>query len=260
MKPRGILIAGNWKMNHGPRETEAFFSALREKTGSFIPPIGVKSVLFIPSLSLETAQKAAAPQSWKISIGAQNAHWENKGAYTGEISGPMLQEVGVEWVLIGHSERRQFFGETDRSVFQRTDSLLKQGFQVMTCIGETREQREQGQMKEVLSRQIAEGLGKLDLAAFPMERLVLAYEPVWAIGTGLNASPQQAQEAHALIRERLEHHFGKTRAAQTRVLYGGSVTPENVTTYLECPDVDGVLVGGASLKPEGFLALVRKSS
>jgi triosephosphate isomerase len=210
-------------------------------------------------LTLETAKRLSVEAPFPVCVAAQNAHWEKKGAFTGEVSGPMLKELGIEWVLIGHSERRQFFGETDETVRKRSESLLEQGFKTIICIGETRAEREAGKTSEVLIRQmvgVCPEAGKGVAACLATGRVVFAYEPVWAIGTGLTASPEQAEEAHALIRSLLKKNFDEEAAAKTLLLYGGSVTPENIDGLLACPNVDGGLVGGASLKPESFLALV----
>lgn len=267
-KPRGVLIAGNWKMNHTVAETGAFFETLVElcRKTPLEQPVrsGLKNgslgaLIFPPMLSLAQAHKLASEHApFTIEVGAQNVHWDKKGAFTGEISGPMIAELGLRWALVGHSERRQYFNETDETVRKRAESLLAQGFQVMLCVGETRVERERGETDAVLTRQLAGALPSAGqgAAAYLDGRLVLAYEPVWAIGTGLTASPAQAQEAHAVLRALLLKRFGAEAAAQTSILYGGSVTPENARELLACNDVDGALVGGASLKPEGFLTLV----
>jgi triosephosphate isomerase (TIM) len=265
MKTRGVLIAGNWKMNYGPKETEGFFSYLRGRGAASLPANALplfhggklRATLIPPSIDLERALRAAkelaTDASFPITIATQNAHWELKGAFTGELSGPMLQEIGISSALVGHSERRQYFGETDETVRKRADSLLKQGFEIILCIGETKDERLAGDTEKVLAKQIDQGISE---TAAQSPKLVIAYEPVWAIGTGLTATPEQAQEAHAFIRTHLSKRFGEAVATARPLLYGGSVTPENVDSLLACPDVDGGLVGGASLKPEGFLALV----
>jgi triosephosphate isomerase len=266
-KPRGVLIAGNWKMNHTAAETSAFFAALDElvRKQPLAQPAraGLKAgslgaLIFPPMLSLSKTLELAGKAPFAIEVGAQNVHWEKKGAYTGEVSGPMIAELGLRWALIGHSERRQHFGETDETVRKRAESLLDQGLQAMVCVGETRAEREAGKTSEVLTRQMAGALPQPNQGAarYLDGRLVLAYEPVWAIGTGLTATPEQAQEAHAELRALLGKRFGADAAEQTSILYGGSVTPENIDSLLACPDVDGALVGGASLKPEAFLALI----
>ena len=219
-----MLIAGNWKMFKGPHETRAFLAGFR-------PPDDVDVVICPPYVSLAAAVDAG------VTVYAQNAHWERDGAYTGEVSAAMLAELGVRGSIIGHSERRQHFCETDETVRLRAEAVLDAGLGVIACVGETEGEREAGATEEVLRRQVA---------VLPEhERLVIAYEPVWAIGTGRTASPQQAQEAHALIKS--------LHAAQ--VLYGGSVKPDNAAELLAQPDVDGALVGGASLDPTSFLAI-----
>ncbi len=263
-KPRGILITGNWKMNHGPEAARKFFAALPSDTAALISAKnGLRAAVYVPDVSIVSAREAAAERGLgAIRVGAQNVHWEKSGAFTGEISGPMLTELGVSTALVGHSERRQYFGETDATARKRTESLLAQGFEVILCVGETREERESGRTNEVLNRQLVAVLGEKGAdATHPARpyldgRLVIAYEPVWAIGTGLTATPEQAQEAHAFIRGLLAKVAGDQAAARTSVLYGGSVTPQNVDQLLGCADIDGALVGGASLKPESFLALL----
>jgi triosephosphate isomerase len=266
-KPRGVLIAGNWKMNYTAAETAVFFSEFdklcREKPLDPSTRSGLKSgslgaLIFPPMLSVQKARALSENAPFSLEIGAQNAHWEKKGAFTGEVSGPMLAEIGLGWVLIGHSERRQYFGETDETVRKRTESLLAQGFRVMMCIGETRAEREAGQTQAVLTRQIAGAMPEAGkgAAAYLDGRLVLAYEPVWAIGTGLTATPEQAEEAHRFLRELIGKRYGSDAAEDTPLLYGGSVTPENIDSLLVCNNVDGALVGGASLKPESFLAML----
>jgi len=220
------VIAGNWKMFKGPAETRAF-------AGAFEAPEGVDVVVCPPSVSL-----AAAVESG-LTVFAQNVHWEDEGAYTGEISARMLRELGVAGALAGHSERRQFFGETDETVARRAAHALAAGLRVIACVGELEEEREQGRTEDVLTRQIS--------VLQPHPALVVAYEPVWAIGTGNTATPEQAQEAHAFLKSLLD----------VPVLYGGSVKPENAEELLSQPDVDGALVGGASLDPDSFGSICR---
>jgi triosephosphate isomerase (TIM) len=268
-KPRGVLVAGNWKMNFGPRETADFFSGLCARTTAISTTDiakfrkgGIEACVIPPMLSLESARNLARKAPFPLEIGAQNAHWMKSGAFTGEVSGTMLSEIGVKYVLVGHSERRQFFGETDATVRQRAESLLDQGFHVILCIGETRSQRESGRTAEILVDQLDGAIPERGrgAATYLDGRLTLAYEPVWAIGTGLTATPEQAEEAHQIIRKQLWDRFGLEAAGRTRILYGGSVTPENSDSLLACPNVDGVLVGGASLKPESFIALLLAAS
>ncbi len=261
-RSRSILIAGNWKMNSSLQETEKFFSEFKNYTDrvfndqeiSHLKSQALQACIFPSFTSL---LKAPLPLSFPVHIGAQNAHWEKKGSFTGEISGPMLKEVGIQWVLVGHSERRQFFGETNLTVQKRTESLLKQGFHVILCIGESREERESGKTKEILSQQIQ---SIPDISAISDPHLILAYEPVWAIGTGVAASQEQIIETHQNIRCLLSEKIGANLAETTPLLYGGSVTPDNITSLLQCPHVDGALVGGASLQPESFASLLRAGS
>lgn len=266
MSSRGILIAGNWKMNHGPAATVKFFSELKERSLSVLTGDALdlfrsgklRACIIPPYMSLFRALELSKGMPFPLEVAAQNAHWEKSGAYTGEISGPILAEMGFSWVLIGHSERRQYFGETDDTVRKRTESLLAQNFKVIACIGETRAERESGKTEEILHRQLR-GLfpdSKAGASTYLDGRLVIAYEPVWAIGTGLTATPAQAEEAHVIVRRFLTDKVGAGAAEKTQILYGGSVTPENIDSLLLCKNVDGALVGGASLKPESYLALL----
>jgi triosephosphate isomerase len=219
-----MLIAGNWKMFKTGPEAAAFCSA-------FTPPMGVEGVLCPPFTAL--ADVVASGHT----AFAQNVHWEDEGAYTGEVSAPMLAALGVTGAIVGHSERRQYFGETDETVRLRVRHALASGLRVIACVGELEEERERGETEDVLRRQVSV------LAAH--ERLVVAYEPVWAIGTGKTATPEIAQDAHALIKSLID----------VPVLYGGSVKPENAEELLRQPDVDGALVGGASLEVDSFTAI-----
>ena len=223
-----MLIAGNWKMFKGPGEAEQFLAG-------FEPPAGIDVVLCPPYVSL------AAAVGTGRTIYAQNVHWEQTGAYTGEVSAEMLLELGVQGALVGHSERRTHFGETDEMVARRARAALEAGLGVIACVGETLEQRESGDTELVLKIQVE----AIAFAAGEHENLVLAYEPVWAIGTGQTATPDQAEEAHVFIREVLDRP----------ILYGGSVKPENAAELLGQTDVDGALVGGASLDPASFSSL-----
>jgi triosephosphate isomerase len=225
---RPVLIAGNWKMYKGP-------AATREFAAAFSPPDGVDVVLCPPFGSLDAGVASGH------AIYAQNVHWADEGAFTGEVSPPILAELGVEGAIVGHSERRQYFGETDESVARRTVAALDHGLKVIACVGESEEEREAGQTELVLRLQV-ESLGDTVGAH---DRLVVAYEPVWAIGTGKTATPEQAQEAHAFIKSLLD----------VPVLYGGSVKPENAQELLGQGDVDGALVGGASLEVGSFTAI-----
>jgi triosephosphate isomerase len=243
---RKIWIAGNWKMNHDPAETEAFLGELRNHPALEADSPRLRAAIFPSHLSLASACQQEVPH---LAIGAQNAHWKENGAFTGEVSSAQLKKLGVKIALVGHSERRHLFGETDQLIQERTRGLLEAGMPVMLCVGETREEREAGRTIEVVSRQL-EALP--ERAPTSTDQLVIAYEPVWAIGTGLTATPDQAQEVHAKIRELLAKRWGAEAAEKMSVLYGGSVKPENVDELLEQPDIDGGLIGGASLKPASF--------
>ena len=231
-----MLIAANWKMHHGPAATAAFCTELRDHELD-----GVDVVVCPPFASLAIAVQLLA--GTEIGVAAQNVHWENDGAYTGEVSPPMLRELGVYGAIVGHSERREYFGESDETTAKRARAALAAGLFVIACVGETESEREAGETEAVLRRQIA-ALGDAD------DRLVVAYEPVWAIGTGTTATPELAQEAHALIKSLLD----------VPVLYGGSVKPENAAELLAEPDVDGALVGGASLDVESLVSICRGGS
>jgi triosephosphate isomerase (TIM) len=225
------LIAGNWKMFKGPDEAGAFCRTLRDQP----LPEGVDVVVCPPYVSLEPAVRALA--GTEIGVFAQSCHWDAEGAFTGEVSAPMLRELGVYGTLVGHSERRQWFGETDETVARRTATALAGGLFVIACVGETLEEREAGETEAVLRRQVS--------VLEHDDNLVVAYEPVWAIGTGRTATPELAQQAHEIVKELLD----------VPVLYGGSVKPENAAELLAQPAVDGALVGGASLAVESFAAI-----
>jgi triosephosphate isomerase len=246
---RKPILAGNWKMNKTSAEA-------RDLAAKLIPLVsGVKEreiVLGPPFTSLQTVSETI--RGTNISLSAQNMHWEDKGAFTGEISAEMLLDLGCRYVIIGHSERRQYFGETDETVNKKVKQALKKVLLPIMCVGETLSEREAGKLHEIINRQVSGGLK--DLTGEEMKKVVIAYEPVWAIGTGKTANPDQANEVHALIRQKVQSLFGTDIAEALRIQYGGSVTPENVSTLMAMPDIDGALVGGASLKPESFAALV----
>jgi len=231
-----VLIAGNWKMFKGPAETAHFCTELREHER----PGGVDVVICPPYVSLATAVQLLAGTD--VAVAAQNVHWETEGAFTGEISAPMLRELGVYGAIVGHSERRQHFGETDDAVARRARAALAAGLSVIACVGETEAEREAGETEDVLRRQVS--------VLEHDDNLVVAYEPVWAIGTGKTATPDLAQEAHAFVKSLLD----------VPVLYGGSVKPDNAPELMAQPDVDGALVGGASLDVDSFLAICRAAS
>jgi len=246
---RKPILAGNWKMNKTSAEA-------RDLAAKLIPLVsGVKEreiVLGPPFTSLQTVSETI--RDTNISLSAQNMHWEDKGAFTGEISAEMLLDLGCRYVIIGHSERRQYFGETDETVNKKVKQAIKKGLRPILCVGETLAEREGGKLQEIISRQVTGGLK--DIGAGDMKKVVIAYEPVWAIGTGKTATPEQANEVHALIRQRVKALYPGEIADGLRIQYGGSVTPENVSSLMAMPDIDGALVGGASLKPESFAALV----
>jgi triosephosphate isomerase len=242
---RRPFLAANWKMNKTVDETVMF---LKE----FIPMVDdakdADIVIAPPFTALHAASQLLHNSA--ISLAAQNVFYEDKGAFTGEVAPPMLTDVGCAYVIIGHSERRQYFNETDEIVNKKIKAAKKHGLDVIFCIGESLRERESGETLDVLKREIEEGLKDV-----PPEGIVVAYEPIWAIGTGKTAAPEQAQEAHRYIRHRLTFIYGD-KADEIRILYGGSVTPENIVSLMACPDVDGALVGGASLKPDSFAKIV----
>jgi len=246
---RRPILAGNWKMNM--TATQA-----RELASKLIPLVAsVKDrdiVLGPPFTALSAV--ADTIMGTNIGLAAQNLHWEDKGAFTGEISADMLLDSGCKYGIIGHSERRQYFGETDETVNKKVKQALKKGLMPILCVGETLAEREAGKLNEIISRQVTGGLK--DISVDDMKKIVIAYEPVWAIGTGKTATPEQANEVHALIRQKVKALYNADIAEGIRIQYGGSVTPENVSQLMAMPDIDGALVGGASLKPESFAALV----
>jgi triosephosphate isomerase (TIM) len=243
-------MAANWKMFKTPADTESFFAA-------FLPMVadasGVDIAVCAPFVNLPAAVAAVAGS--KVAIGGQNLYWAKEGAFTGEISGPMLKAVGCQWVIVGHSERRQYFGETDATVLQRTQAGIAAGLQVILCVGEMLAEREAGQTEAVLHKQFDGGIA--GLSAEELSQIVIAYEPVWAIGTGKTATPEMAAEAHAVIRGLVAAKFGAEAAAAVRILYGGSVKPENVSSLMAQDGIDGALVGGASLDPASFTKIVK---
>ena len=245
---RRFLIAGNWKMHKGVGETSDYIEDLIAAEPS--PTVDV--VISPPYTSLPAA--AMLLTGSEIGLAAQNIHWETGGAYTGEISGDMLTELGTSWVIVGHSERRTLFGETDRTARDRGRAAQAAGLKLIYCIGETLEEREADRTFQILESQ-TDGLGALDPS-----QLVVAYEPVWAIGTGRTASPEQAQEAHAYVRGCLERAFSADQAEGIRILYGGSLKPGNAHELLSKPDVDGGLIGGASLDVDSFSAIIRAAA
>ncbi len=234
-------------------EARALARAVKEGAGQITH---CQVVMAPPYTSL--AAVAEAIRGSKLILAAQNVHWEPKGAFTGEISIPMLQDLGCGMVIVGHSERRQYFGETDATVNRRVRAILQSGLQPIVCIGETLAEREAGKYHQVIDQQLTGGLD--GLTAQSLLRIILAYEPVWAIGTGRTASPEQAQEVHGAIRKWISQKFGSEAAGEVRVLYGGSVKPENIADLMKQQDIDGALVGGACLEAESFLRIIRFKS
>ena len=242
-------MAGNWKMYKNPSETAAFFDSFKPLVAS---AKHCEIVLCPPFVNVPAA--VAATQGSNVGIGAQNLFWAAEGAYTGEVSAPMIRATGAQWVIIGHSERRQYFGETEESVLKKTVAALGAGLKPIVCVGELLAQRESGATEDVLRAQFMGGMAPLTPDQFA--QIVIAYEPVWAIGTGKTATPDVANDAHRFLRAQVENKFGGGAAASMRILYGGSVKPDNVKALMAQPEIDGVLVGGASLDPKGFAAIV----
>ena len=242
-------MAGNWKMYKSPEETRSFFEKFRPLVAG---SEHCEIVIAPPFTNLAAAVEAAA--GTRIQIGAQNMHWAKEGAFTGEISGAMIRASGCSHVIIGHSERRQYFGETNETVLKKTMAALDHGLTPIVCVGERLEERESGKTEAVLIEQFRGGVGGLDPGQFA--RMVIAYEPVWAIGTGKTATPEIAADAHRVIREQARAAFGAEAASRTRILYGGSVKPDNARTLMAQPQIDGVLVGGASLDAVSFASIV----
>jgi triosephosphate isomerase (TIM) len=249
---RHPFIAGNWKMFKTVHDTVVYVKEFR----SLVKDIeDVEIVLAPPFTAIHAAAEAA--RNSNVGISGQDLHWEREGAFTGEVSGPLVREAGAEYVIIGHSERRRLFGETDATVNRKLVAAIGAGLTAIVCVGETLEEREREETLAVLDRQIKDGLdgiGSTDVA-----ELVVAYEPVWAIGTGRNATAAQAGEAHAHIRKRLRQWFGADAADRCHVIYGGSVKPDNIRELIAEPDVDGALVGGASLEVRSFADIVARS-
>ena len=248
--PRTKLIAANWKMYKTPDQTRAFFR-------DFLPLVSGHErdeiVVCPPYVDLAAAREAVKGSN--IAVGAQNLHWKEEGAFTGEISAAMLLSLGVTHAIVGHSERRQYFGETDDTVNLRLKAALEAGLTPICCVGEVLEEREAGLTDDVLRRQCVRAFHAI--SAKKAARLVVAYEPVWAIGTGKTATPELAAEAHAVIRSEAGEVFGEEFAARMRILYGGSVKPENAAALMAQEEIDGALVGGASLEPKSFAAIVK---
>ena len=244
------FIAGNWKMNETIAEAIALVEALKAE----IQGVSGVDIAVAPTFTA-LDRVAGAVKGSNIQLAAQNVHWEKSGAFTGEIAPAMLSEIGCAWAIIGHSERRQFFGETDEGVNKRARAAIANGIGAIVCVGETLDEREAGKTLEVVGRQVTEGLK--GMSAEDSRLLVIAYEPVWAIGTGTVATTAQAQEVHAHIRQLLKAQFGDEAGAAVRIQYGGSVKPSNAAELLAQPDINGALVGGASLKAADFAAIIK---
>ena len=246
---RKPIIAGNWKMNNTIAETETLVKDL-------IPLVAdAKCDVVICTPYTDLAKAVELTKGTNIKVGAENVHWAEKGAFTGEISAKMLVELGVEYVIIGHSERRQYFGETDASVNARTKAALAAGLIPIVCVGETLEQREKNRTKAVVRKQINGAFA--DIPEEDAKKIVVAYEPVWAIGTGKTATDEQAQETIKNIRSMIAHLYGRKFANRLRIQYGGSMNPKNVKGLMAQPDIDGGLIGGASLKAVDFSQVVK---
>ena len=252
---RKLLIAGNWKMNFSPRQTRSFFTDLSAITST----VGTQHdvLVCVPFISIESAMDGSRKVQG-VHVGAQNLHFENDGAYTGEISATMLKEIGCRFVILGHSERREYFGETDAIVNKKIKKSLETDLIPILCVGEVLTERKSNRQNEVVSTQLK---GALDgVSEVALANLVIAYEPVWAIGTGETATPEQAQEMHAFIRSVLSGLYSDEAANSVRILYGGSMKPDNAGELLSQPDVDGGLIGGASLKADSFNAIIETAN
>jgi triosephosphate isomerase len=247
---RKYLFAGNWKMNKTLKETEEYFNKFLKRLSEI--DFSDREIMIAPPFTVLAYSKNFIKNT-PLKLGAQNSCWEEKGAFTGEISPVMLKELGVEYVILGHSERRHIFGESNELIAKRVEGVYKFELIPILCVGETLEERNKGKTLEVVEKQLLEGLSNIkDIKG---DKIVIAYEPVWAIGTGINATPEEAEEVHFFIRERLKNLYSKEISTQIRILYGGSVTPDNIQDLMKKPNIDGVLVGGASLDPEKFFKI-----
>ena len=246
-------MAGNWKMYKTPAETGSFF----EKFRPLVAATQYCEIVICPPFT-NIAAAVEAARGTRIQVGAQNLYWAKEGAFTGEVSGPMIRAAAAAYVIIGHSERRQYFGETDATVLKKIGAALEAGLTPIVCVGELLEHREAGQTDAELSEQCCEGILRLDDRQFA--QVVIAYEPVWAIGTGKTATPEIAAAAHRIIRGEVRSRYGEDAAGQVRILYGGSVKPDNVRSLMAQTEIDGALVGGASLDPVSFASIVNFQS
>jgi triosephosphate isomerase len=251
---RRLFVAGNWKMNTSLSTGVALARAIAAEVESTRPPVDV--AVFPPFPYLLPVRDAIAASG--VRLGAQNAHSAPPGAYTGEVALSMLEDCGCEWVILGHSERRQFFGDTNAVINQKIQAALGTKLGVIFCVGELLAERQAGKTEQVLETQMTEGLA--GVSGDSLSQLVIAYEPVWAIGTGVTATPEQAEASHRFLREWLSRRFNSGLAESVRIQYGGSVKPDNARELLSQPNVDGALVGGASLKPDQFLPIIRAAA
>ena len=250
---RKAIIAGNWKMNKTASETKQFAEELK----TILPKAKWCDVLVcVPSVNIAAAMRAF--KDMRVSVGAENIFYEKSGAYTGEISAEMLKDLGVKYVIIGHSERRQYFGETDITVNKKVHAALEAGLHPIICVGESLEQRELGVTMDLISLQVKSALA--GVGADRLRKCIIAYEPVWAIGTGKTATPEQAAEVCAFIRATIRHIYGARIARSVTIQYGGSMNPENAAELLSQPDIDGGLIGGASLKPAQFVDIINAAN
>lgn len=247
---RTPIIAGNWKMYKTTKESVDFVRQLADKFKGTVD----REIVVCP-VYLSIPGVVDALRFSNLQVGAQDAHWENEGAYTGNVSPSMLKDAGVKYVILGHSEKRQYDAETDQRINRKLKNVLKNNLRAIVCVGETLQEREAGKTEKVIETQLAgcfEGIGLGDLAS-----IVIAYEPVWAIGTGKNATPEQANDVHVFIRKWIGQKYNQEAAQALRIQYGGSVKPENIKQLMAQPDIDGALVGGASLKTDSFAAIVQ---
>ena len=250
---RKTIIAGNWKMNKTASETKQFAEELK----AIMPKAKWCDVLVcVPSVNIPAAMRAF--KDMRVSVGAENLFYEKSGAYTGEVSAEMLKDLGVKYVIIGHSERRQYFGETDITVNKKVHAALDAGLHPIICVGESLEQRELGVTMDLISLQVKSALA--GVSAEKLRKCVIAYEPVWAIGTGKTATPEQAGEVCTFIRATIRHMYGARIARSITIQYGGSMNPGNAATLLAQPDIDGGLIGGAALKPDQFVEIINAAN
>ena len=246
---RKPIIVGNWKMNKNNAETESFFKEVDAAAGSENATYGIGCPF--------TDLKTAADNAKNLIVAAENCHFEDSGAFTGEVSVPMLEELGIKYCIIGHSERRQMFGDTDETVNKKAKRLIAAGMTPILCIGETEAQYDAGETEKVIRDQLTGSIADLD--AKDVANMVIAYEPIWAIGTGKSATKEDAQNCCAIVRDQVKVMYGQKAADSVRVQYGGSVKPGNIVEYMACPDIDGALIGGASLKADSFLEIIEKT-